>query len=259
MASQTTPLTAAAKAGDLGAIRQLLSAGLDVNAVDADGWTALHHAARTGHIAMARLLLSNGANPNLVRKGSPVQGSPLHSASANGHLEMVELLRQHGADLGLTIDEGRTALHTAALACKRSICAALVDMGLDVNAKDGNGWTSLFWASNSEEANTLELLLTLGGDPNQAGAGDETLLERCTKELYLPAVEALLRHGARIPPHMLEDTYAGSISEYKPLDARQKLEQILRLIRAAAMGRDIEKAFSDDDRSAAPPPFSPSL
>ena len=44
-----TPLLYAAKLGDLAAVRELLSAGADVNAVELDGWTALMLVVEAGH------------------------------------------------------------------------------------------------------------------------------------------------------------------------------------------------------------------
>jgi ankyrin repeat protein len=42
-------------------VQQLLSAGARVDATDAQGRTALHHACGGGHVEVARLLISWGA------------------------------------------------------------------------------------------------------------------------------------------------------------------------------------------------------
>src|SRR5688572_7766246 len=52
----------AAMAGDTDAVRVLLKQGMDVNAAQGDGMTALHWAARTGNVDMAQMLLYAGAN-----------------------------------------------------------------------------------------------------------------------------------------------------------------------------------------------------
>jgi len=43
-------------------VRKLLEAGAEPNAVEYDGWSALHWAARNGHVEVANLLLDVGAD-----------------------------------------------------------------------------------------------------------------------------------------------------------------------------------------------------
>ena len=55
---------AASRDIDLVKIRDLVDAGVDVNAAGKDGWTALMWAAFKGHRDVVRLLLQAGANVN---------------------------------------------------------------------------------------------------------------------------------------------------------------------------------------------------
>jgi hypothetical protein len=57
-----TPLLHAAACGLEEAARALLGAGADVAAVDAAGWSALHHACAGGHVGTARLLVQHNAS-----------------------------------------------------------------------------------------------------------------------------------------------------------------------------------------------------
>jgi len=59
-----------------------------------DDYVPLHWAARTGRVEVARVLLLNGANPNLDCGGG---WSPLHIAAREGSLEVVKELIEHGA------------------------------------------------------------------------------------------------------------------------------------------------------------------
>ena len=61
-ASDESRVADAAMNGDKAAVRTLLKQGLDVNAAQGDGMTALHWAARQGDVETARMLIYAGAN-----------------------------------------------------------------------------------------------------------------------------------------------------------------------------------------------------
>ncbi|XP_041652090.1 glutaminase liver isoform, mitochondrial [Cheilinus undulatus] len=81
----------AAFRGDVQALRRYFLSGVDVNAVDYDGRSALHVAAAEGHTEVIRFLLENaGANPALKdRWGS----SPLQEARRHNKEAAVQLLQ----------------------------------------------------------------------------------------------------------------------------------------------------------------------
>lgn len=54
----------AAQTGDLERVQKLLSDGRCVNAADQAGYTALHYAARNGHLNVCKLLLQQNADIN---------------------------------------------------------------------------------------------------------------------------------------------------------------------------------------------------
>lgn len=70
-ATTSAPLTLveAADAGDVDRLREMLSAGADVNTPDAEGMTLLMRAARGGHLEAVFLLLDFGANPSIADTG----------------------------------------------------------------------------------------------------------------------------------------------------------------------------------------------
>jgi cytohesin len=96
-------LIAAAKKGDIEAVKQHLAAGADVNAKTWDWTTPLHNAAIYGHKEVAELLIANGADMNAIIVSGRNQGkTPLDLAIWRKKNETADLLREHG---GRTTEE----------------------------------------------------------------------------------------------------------------------------------------------------------
>lgn len=72
----------AAQYGDIDRVNKLLSQGTHVDVCDNAGYTALHYAARGGHLGVCKLLLSRGANINATTKSG--QATALHRAATAG-------------------------------------------------------------------------------------------------------------------------------------------------------------------------------
>lgn len=96
-------LRGAARRGDVEVVARLLGEGVDVNAADAVGTTALHLAASEGQTAVARILIAGGAH---VDQAEYDGDTPLVNASVFGHAEIVELLLQNGADPEVESSQG---------------------------------------------------------------------------------------------------------------------------------------------------------
>jgi hypothetical protein len=105
-----TPLHYAAYAGKETIASDLIAAGADVNAQNADGFTPLHLAAQEGRVAVAGALIAHGADLNAQEK----QGwTPLHFAAQEGHAEVARLLIDRGADVNRREHAGLTPLAVA--------------------------------------------------------------------------------------------------------------------------------------------------
>src|SRR5215813_3296482 len=84
-----------AGSGDLEELDHLVSQGVDVNAGDRTGVTALMRAAYHGQLGMVRALIGYGADPNAKDRSGL---TALMMAQHTGHDEIVEALRLVGAE-----------------------------------------------------------------------------------------------------------------------------------------------------------------
>lgn len=86
---------------DLEKIRELLNQGADVNWRDVlNGSTGLHWATSNGNLAAVKLLLENGADPNIYTQNT--MASSLGTAFLVGDLQIIETLLAAGACLSMT-------------------------------------------------------------------------------------------------------------------------------------------------------------
>ncbi|MBI1791001.1 MAG: ankyrin repeat domain-containing protein [Acidobacteria bacterium] len=88
-------LLAAARKGDAAAVKELLGKGANVNARSPYGVTPVHFASQNGHLEVLRILLENGADPNL--RDTFYNFAPLARAADKGHVAVVKLLLDKGA------------------------------------------------------------------------------------------------------------------------------------------------------------------
>jgi len=86
-----TQLIEAVQAGDLAAVRRLLSAGARPDERDGDDWCALDWAAGRGDVAVIRALLDHGADPLATGKE---ERTPYQIALAAGQVDAVRLLAE---------------------------------------------------------------------------------------------------------------------------------------------------------------------
>ncbi len=160
-AGSDAPLADAAEKKDGASIRTLLQAGIDVNAPQVDGTTALHWAAYRDDLETMKLLLQGGADVTATNRYGV---KALSLACTNGKVAMVELLLGAGADPNTTLRGGETALMTAARTGKPGPVKALLTSGADVGAKVGRGQTALMWAAAEGHVEVVEELIKAGAD-----------------------------------------------------------------------------------------------
>lgn len=202
MTNNSTELRWAAFEGDRAKVRELIEAGADPNSTgDCGSGTLLNfHPEVTAYLLAngatpdtqvnefgasvlaglcyvnqfecVKLLLENGADPNLGRKES--QETPLHHGISNdASTELIALLIEHKADVnaktlpgvysfnfhGDTPTRGETPLHRAAAYASLETVKLLLDSGADRNTADANGNTPYHWAGWHRRTKELVQLL----------------------------------------------------------------------------------------------------
>ncbi len=233
-------LPTAAKLGDVTAVDKLLDLGLAIDAADAQGATALVHAAGAGHIDIVTRLFDRGAQTEraaaggatalsaavsarrdaivalmLERKINPNQrlsggGTALMIAAALGYPEIIARLLAHGAQVNAEDERGTRALHAAAQFAfasrdtqrARRVLELLIEKGADFNAIDVKGRTAL--------------LFLLGARAEPGSASDQQHLQsllslflvgradvNCQDERGVSGLHACAMHGLLIPARAL--------------------------------------------------------
>lgn len=201
-----------------------------ITAKDRHTLSALHHAARNGHVEVAKVLLQRGADPNVEALGGLV---PIYMAAASGHLAVVRELVAAGADvevrspwnpLRIASANGHTAIvaflldlgasaeghgvapiHAAAAAGHVAVLELLVDGGAAVGRVTLDGFESaLTIAAHRGHEHVIRWLLGRGADPNHDNREGRTALHVAAEGGHVTIVEMLLKAGVRVDTKTLD-------------------------------------------------------
>ena len=105
---------------------------------------------------MVPMLTAAGADLELK---SDQLGPPIYAAAYFGYDYTVEALIQAGANPDAIDDMfEETALHVAAQFGYREVARVLIDGGADLNLRDEEGYTALFWAQEYNYRRIVKLL-----------------------------------------------------------------------------------------------------
>ena len=164
MPDTESPVADAVMRGDSARVRQLIKQGLDVNAAQADGMTALHWAAQRGDASGAQLLMYAGARVDAVTRNGNY--TPLHLAARGGRASAVKALLAAGADVNAVTTTGAvSALHFASSNGDPATVTALLDKGAPVDVREGAwGQTPLMWAAAANRLAALNVLIQRGAN-----------------------------------------------------------------------------------------------
>jgi uncharacterized protein len=215
LGAEPAALADAVEHRDKARVRQLLDSGVDVNAGQIDGTTALHWAAYHDDAETVALLVRASANVNAVnRYGVP----PLALACTNRSGAIVKLLLEGGANPNATMKGGETVLMLAARAGHLEAVKALLARGARHDARERRGQTALMWAAAEGHAAIVRTLIDAGADIGATLDSGFTAFLFAVREGRLEAVRAFLDAGVDVNATTERRERApGSPSLYKPV------------------------------------------
>lgn len=146
-------------------VKRLIDSGVDPNAVDQMGDTALIIAASSGSSKIVRLLLENGADPNLEPRGR----GPLSSATASGVLKNLLL---SGISEVSRRKEMETALRQGNMIKARTIAASFP---FDIKARLDSAFEAIESSRSSEIDEFLKKLSILASSGDMPAFGGHVL------------------------------------------------------------------------------------
>ncbi|XP_035312344.1 ankyrin-1 isoform X2 [Cricetulus griseus] len=141
---------------------------------------------------MVKLLLENGASPNLATTAGH---TPLHTAAREGHVDTALALLEKEASQACMTKKGFTPLHVAAKYGKVRVAELLLGHDAHPNAAGKNGLTPLHVAVHHNNLDIVKLLLPRGGSPHSPAWNGYTPLHIAAKQNQIEVARSLLQYG----------------------------------------------------------------
>ena len=208
---ETALLIKGIERGNLPAVISALSGKADPNATDTQGVSILSRAIDNGLIDIAKELVRAGADVNHMVNDLTL----LMSAALMAKPDIVHLLISSGANIDQKRSDGCTAFMAAAelpynindpkallvvdkddIPKRSEVIRAILAAKGNINAKNNEGMTALFFASRSAHQNAVELLISAGADLNSKTNKGMTPLIGAAINGHNGVVKSLQKSGA---------------------------------------------------------------
>jgi len=186
----TGDIITAVRSGQETRVSALVNAGASLDARSpVGGLTALHVAVIQGSVALTRLLLELGADPNALADGG---ASTLITAVVHRvPLEILDLLATHGAVATTPNADGFSLIHAIAETDHAEYIPWSRMHDLDLEARTKHGHTALHIAAALGHVTALRALIAVGADRGAKGPSGETARDIALAEGKFGSVAAL--------------------------------------------------------------------
>jgi ankyrin repeat protein/tRNA A-37 threonylcarbamoyl transferase component Bud32 len=131
-------------------------------------------------------------------KSQKVLDRALIDAGQEGDLERARDLIQNGADVNAKDEDGWTTLWLASRNGLMDVVCLLIERGADINAKDGYGWTALWWAAENGHMDVVRFLIENGANVNVKDKHGWNALWWAAEKGQMDIVRFLTEHGADV-------------------------------------------------------------
>ncbi len=206
-------------------LQRLIAHGVDLDARDSHGMSALHLAAALAREEELKLLVAAGAAPD--RRAADGQ-TPLGVALATGRRDLADWLDWRGWRLPRRPLQA-SDVPAAAIVGDTDAVRRLLDIGMPVDAVDNQGCSALLRAAGGGHRALVELLLARGAQPELAANTGATPLSAAVSMRQTEIVERLLDAGAG-----LEQRLPGEVTVLMLAAALGLPELVSRLLQAGA-------------------------
>ena len=139
----------------------------------------------------------------LLQKGvdvSTLESTHLFRAVSDGNGKMVQALLEHGVDANARNGNGDTILMLASSSGNAGMVELLFGYGVDVNARNNDGDTALILVSQRGNGDMLKILIGHGADVNAKNDSGESALVLSERNNNAYAVKTLLDNDAEKAP-----------------------------------------------------------
>ncbi|WP_242108770.1 ankyrin repeat domain-containing protein [Luteimonas aquatica] len=188
------PLALAVRLGWSRLLERLVTHGVDLDARDAHGMTALHLCAALAREPALKTLILHGASPEVRAADGQ---TPLGVALSGGHRTLADWLDWRGWPLPKR-PLRESDVPSAAIVGDADALRRLLDLGFAVDTPDVQGCTALLRAAGGGHGAVVDLLLARGADPQRAAKTGATPLSAAVSMRQGEIVERLIKAGAQL-------------------------------------------------------------